>query len=144
MVRSYSLVDGYIDAFDNWNPVVAAPLVRMQLDNLVRLSYLATAPSATDVARHLVLGGEFQRLKDPQGKFLTDAQLVRHAQDAHPWVSAVYEATSGWVHFSPSHIWAAVRIARDGDGPPSDTLQIMVPLQSERIPLSALQSCLAP
>lgn len=57
MVRSYSLADGFIDAFDSWNPIVAAPLLRMQIDNLVRLSYMARAPSATDVARYLVGGG---------------------------------------------------------------------------------------
>ena len=61
MVRSYSLVDGFIDAFDAWNPIVAAPLVRMQIDNLVRLSYLARAPKADDVARYVIAGGEFRK-----------------------------------------------------------------------------------
>ena len=36
--RSYSLVDGFLWAFDTWNPVVAAPVIRMQIDNLVRIS----------------------------------------------------------------------------------------------------------
>lgn len=137
MVRSYSLVDGFIDAFDSWNPIVAAPLIRMELDNLVRLSYMARAPSATDVARHIVLGGEFRNLKDSDGKTLTDRKLLEHAKPHHPWVESVYKATSGWVHFSPVHVYAGTRLRRDDDD--SMTLQMEVPLRPERIPLSALQ-----
>lgn len=84
MVRSYSLVDGFIDAFDTWNPIVAAPLVSMQIDNLVRLSYLVRAPKADDVARYVIAGGEFRRLKDGNGKLLTDARQVEHAKPYHP------------------------------------------------------------
>jgi hypothetical protein len=113
MVRSYVLGDGFIDAFDTWNPIVAAPLLRMQLDNLVRLSFMVRAPSASDVARHVVLGGEFRKLRDSDGKLLNDARLLEDAKEFHPWIPAVYRATSGWVHFSPAHVYAAVRMARD-------------------------------
>ncbi len=142
MVRSYSLVDGFIDAFDTWNPVVAAPLLRMQLDNLVRLSYMCRAPSSTDVARHLVLGGEFRSLRDSDGKLLTDARLLHHAQEFHPWIAAVYRATSGWIHFSPAHVYAAVRLGRDAAGQATDTFNITIPLPPEHIPLSALEELL--
>jgi hypothetical protein len=138
MVRSYGLVDGFIDAFDTWNPIVAAPLVRMQLDNLVRLSYMARAPSATAVARHVVAGGEFRNLKDSDGRVLTDAKLLEHAKPHHPWIEPVYKATSGWVHFSPVHVYAGTRVRRGDDGE-GMTLQMQVPLQPERIPLNALQ-----
>ena len=142
MVRSYSLVDGFLDAFDTWNPIVAAPLIRMQLDNLVRLSYMCLAPSSTDVARHVLSGGEFRKLRDPDGRVLTDARLIRHAREFHPWVPAVYEATSGWVHFSPAHVYAAVRLKHDEAGEPTDVLNITVPLTSDDIPVSALEELL--
>ena len=122
--------------------MVAAPLLRMQLDNLVRMSYMATAPDAGDVARHVLAGGQFRKLKDREGKLLTDARLLHHAEQAHAWVAPVYEATSGWVHFSSVHVFAAVRLAPDVDGQPSTTMQIAVPLQPERIPLSALEELL--
>lgn len=51
MVRSY----GLLDSFDIWNPVVPAPLLRMQLDNSVRLSCMVRAPRASDVAQHVLL-----------------------------------------------------------------------------------------
>jgi hypothetical protein len=64
MTRSYSIVDGFIDAFDSWSPIVAAPLIRMQIDTLVRLSYTARAQSAQEVAEYVIGGGEFRHLKD--------------------------------------------------------------------------------
>jgi hypothetical protein len=139
MVRSYGLLDGFIDAFDTWNPVVAAPLLRMQLDNLVRLSYMVRAPSASDVAQHVLLGGEFRKLKDSDGKFLGDVRLLEHAKPFHPWIEPVYKATSGWVHFSPSHVHAALRLERDDDGKATNSFTISIPLQPERIPVSALE-----
>ena len=139
MVRSYGLVDGFIDAFDTWNPIVAAPLLRMQLDTLVRLSFMVRAPNASAVAQHILLGGEFRKLKDGDGKFLADVRLLEHAKPFHSWVEPVYKATSGWVHFSPSHVHAALRLERDKDGQATNTLNIAIPLQNERIPLSALE-----
>jgi hypothetical protein len=36
MTRSYSLVDGFITAFDSRKPIVAAQLIRMQIDSPIR------------------------------------------------------------------------------------------------------------
>ena len=119
--------------------MVAAPLLRMQRDNLVRLSYMVRAPSASDVAQHILLGGEFRKLKDSEGKFLGDVRLLEHAKSFHPWVEPVYKATSGWVHFSPSHVHAALRFERDDEGKATHSFTISIPLQPERIPVSALQ-----
>lgn len=137
MVRSYSLVDAFIDAFDMWNPIVAAPLVRMQIDNLVRLSYIARAPKADDIAKYVIAGGEFRKLRDNGGKFLTDARLVEHAKPHHPWVEVVYQATSGWVHFSPVHVYAGTQV-KPSDNDNELALQMQIPLRPERIPLSAM------
>lgn len=138
MIRSYGLVDGFIDAFDAWNPMVAAPLVRMQIDNLVRLSYMVHAPSATDIARYVVGGGEFRKLRDSSGKLLTDARLIWHAKPYHAWIEPVYKATSGWVHFSPIHVYAGTQVS-GGNDLANATMQMRVPLPPERIPLTALE-----
>ena len=114
MARSYSLVDGFIDAFDAWNPVVMAPLLRLQIDSLVRLSYLTKVPKVEDVALHLIGGGEFRDLRDVNGDRLSDRRLIEHAEELHPWIDDVYKATSGWVHFSPAHIRAAIQVTPDG------------------------------
>ena len=58
MTRSYSLVDGFISAFDSWNLIVAAPILRMQIDSLARVSYMSRAPHADEVAAYVIKGGE--------------------------------------------------------------------------------------
>jgi hypothetical protein len=100
MTRSYSLVDGFLDAFDQCNPIVAAPLLRLQIDSLVRTSYIARAPMADSVAAEVLSGGEFRKMKDAEGKKLLDSRLVELAEPHHPWVPDVYDDTSAWVHFS--------------------------------------------
>jgi len=144
MARSYSLVDGFISAFDSWNPIVAAPLLRMQIDSLVRVAYMATAPAAETVARHIVGGGEFRTLRDARGKKLTDFRLLEHAASTHPWIADVYEATSGWVHFSPAHVRAAVQVTvNEEQNIPGLGIFGAVPIRREEIPVTALQEVLA-
>jgi hypothetical protein len=52
--RSYSLVDGFLSGFGTWNPVVAAPVVRVQIDNLVRLSYAANHENTDELALYML------------------------------------------------------------------------------------------
>jgi hypothetical protein len=141
MNRSYSLVDGFIDAFDRWNLVVAAPVLRMQLDSLTRLAYMASAPEADKVAEYVVGGGEFRKLKDKEGKLLRDIRLVELAKDSHPWIKPVYEATSGWVHLSPAHMSAAWKLDDSEIEGEQAYLSLLgaIPTPPERIPVSSLQ-----
>jgi hypothetical protein len=139
MARSYSLIDGFISAFDSWNPAVMAPLVRLQIDSLVRVSYLAKAPKVEDVAWHLIGGGEFRGLKDADGKPLTDRRLIEHAEELHPWIDDVYKATSGWIHFSPAHISGAVQVTPDSSDESILNVFGGVPIRPEQIPLVMLE-----
>lgn len=139
--RSYSLVDGFLSAFDTWNPIVAAPIIRMQIDTLVRIAYTANAPRADDIADHVISGGEFRKLRDAEGKPLTDSRLLEPAEKTHPWLSNVYEATSGWVHFSPAHLHAAWKLTEREDER-DFLLSGSVPLRPEEISLSALRELL--
>jgi hypothetical protein len=140
MSRSYSLVEGFSSAFDGWNLIVAAPLLRIQLDSLTRLSYMARAPRADEVAEYVISGGEFRKLKDAEGRRLGDRRLIEHARDAHPWVEDVYEATSGWVHFSPVHVVATLQVT--GDSEKGRTLSGGIPIRPEQIPVSMLKEVL--
>lgn len=144
MARSYSLVDGFIGAIDSWNPMVAAPLLRLQLDSLVRVAYMTKAPRVQDVALHIIHGGEFRSLKDSDGKLLTDRRLIEHAQQSHPWIDDTYKATSGWIHFSPDHLRAVVQVTpNESSEEPAFHLFAAVPIRPEQIPLSALEELLA-
>ena len=138
--RSYYLVEGFLTAFDDWNVYVAAPLLRMQLDNLTRVSYLARAPSADDVAMEVLGGNEFRHMQTPDGRKLTDRKLVELAAPHHDWLPPVYEATSGWIHLSPFHITSSWKVTDDpGVGP---GLVGRFPLDLHEVPKAALEELL--
>lgn len=111
--RSYGISDAFIDAIDHYNIHAAAPLLRVQLDTLFRLSYVCRAPSVGEVVQELMAGTEFRNMKDVEGKKLTDGRLKDLAAPFHPWTTDVYENASGWVHFSHAHLGTAWQINGD-------------------------------
>lgn len=127
MQRSYGLVEAVIDCVDAFNLAAAAPLLRMQLDTLVRASYVANSPLADDIVKAMLDGTEFQKMKDADGQRLTDRRLVELATPHHPWLPAVYKETSGWVHLSLSHLRSAWQIA-------GDQISAGIPLRPDVIP----------
>lgn len=114
--RSLDLVDGFLWAFNRWNLSTAAPCVRMQLDNVLRLGLLLKAgPGAADI---LLSGRPLNRERDPlsaPGKkyTLTDQRLREHASDRFPWLDLVYEKSSGWIHFSKVHVGVTMNVTTD-------------------------------
>lgn len=113
MQRSYGLVEAVVDCVDGYNLAAAAPLLRLQLDTVVRACYVAHAPLADDVVTAMLEGTEFRKMKDAEGKTLTDARLVELATPHHPWLPPVYTETSGWVHLSVNHLRAAWQVTGD-------------------------------
>lgn len=111
--RSYYLVRGFLAAFDDWNVFAAAPLVRLQVDSLVRLSYAAHAPSAHLVVQQVLSGRKFSGLKDADGKQLSDRRLVGLAAEHHPWVGHVYSSGNEWVHLSKSVVLVPFEVRGD-------------------------------
>lgn len=133
--RSYSLVEGFISAFDRWNFFAAAPLLRMQADTLVRLSYMSRAKDSEKVARDFISGVEFRNMRDPEGKRLVDWRLNELASPFHPWIENIYPATSGWVHFSPQHFHASWKLDKSTVEPGTQgKIQFQVPMASGAIP----------
>ncbi|MFV2104080.1 hypothetical protein [Micromonospora sp. LOL_024] len=127
MQRSYGLVEAVVDCVDGYNLAAAAPLLRMQLDTLVRACYVAHVPLADDVVTAMLKGTEFRRMKDADGKPLTDARLIELAAPHHPWLPPVYKETSGWVHLSLNHLRATWQIT-------GDQISSGVPLRPDVIP----------
>lgn len=133
MQRSYGLVDALIDSVDAYNLVAAAPLVRLQIDTLVRASYVARCSDADEVIQKVLSGVQFRKLKDDDGKALTDAYLMMLAEPHHGWAKVVYQKTSGWVHLSANHILATWQVDSEGD---PGRLRGGLPLRPDVIPES--------
>ena len=128
--RSYGVVDALIDAVDTYNMHAAAPLLRLQLDTLFRAHYVASGPDLDDLTSRLLRGEEFRKIKGPEGKLLTDFRLKELASDTHAWALPVYRETSGWVHFSVSHMRATTQVGDD------DEFFMGVPLRPSVLPES--------
>lgn len=106
--RSYHLVEGFLLAWDHWNVVVAAPLVRFQIDSLVRCAYLCQRRDSDSVVLEVLGGSALRDLKDPvSNKRLTDAHLVELAGAPYAWLPPVYEVSNEWVHLFDRHIFNA-------------------------------------
>ncbi len=139
--RSFHLLDGFLETFDSWNVTVAAPLVRLQLENVYRTSYILTAPDGPDVVLKVMDGAQLRDLKaHDTGARLTDRELVERARSHSPWLPDVYEASNAWVHLSDRHIFNANRVADGKD----DTASLIgrVPLPPEAIPVDFLAELL--
>jgi len=81
--RSYGIIDALIDAVDNYNVHAAAPLLRLQLDNLFRAHYFASVPDLDSLVKRLLAGEELRRIKDTEGRPLNDYRLKQLAANGH-------------------------------------------------------------
>jgi hypothetical protein len=86
-----------------------APLIRVQLDSLLRLHAYRIVESMDALARHVMAGNSLRKFKDRDGNPLTDRFLVDNLKEVLPWIESVYETLSGWIHFSEAHVFSAIR-----------------------------------
>ena len=105
--RSINLLDGIACLVERWNFTAAVPLLRLQLDSLLRLCYLASLSDVEDVSVKIIKGQSFRNIKDREGKKLTDARLREYASDKYPMINELYKETSKMIHFSDKHCFLA-------------------------------------
>jgi hypothetical protein len=110
MDRSLSLIFGFTSQIRTNNYLCAAPLVRLHLDNLLRVyaSYIVKDPH--DFAMKVFKGQHVRNLKDQHGNRMTDKYLVEQLTKEYKWIENVYNETSGFVHFSNKHILSSSEI----------------------------------
>ena len=102
--RSMCLIRGFCDAIRNENFLCAAPLVRLQLDSLLRFYALTIVKDPHKTAFAVLAGTPLKKQFDREGKKMTDRYLVEKLSVELPWVSSVYKETSGFIHLSDKHI----------------------------------------
>lgn len=108
MKRSLMLIQGFLVMLRSENYLCAGPLLRMQLDNILRLYAASLFPSGSDTLKAFLQDMPLSKLKSPDGKPLTDKELTIRVGKIYPWLPPVYETTSGFVHFSRSAIMSTV------------------------------------
>ena len=106
--RSVNLLFGFCDLIVARNFIAAAPLVRMQLDNLLRFSAAWIVDDPHEFAEKVMQGKHVRNLNDKDGKKMTDRYLLDKLKVQYPWLPNVYRRTSGYVHLSDAHIFNAI------------------------------------
>jgi hypothetical protein len=105
--RSINLLDGITCLLERWNFTAAVPLLRLQLDSLLRLCYLASLTDVEEVSIRIIKGKSFLSIKDKEGQKLTDVRLRKYASNKYPWVDNIYKETSKMIHLSDKHCFLA-------------------------------------
>lgn len=106
--RSLALIDGFSLMVEQRNVLCAAPLVRMQIDSVMRLYACQLVDDLNVIFTHLLEDKPLHKLKSRDGNDLRDAYLIKQLGKGYPWMESAYEGTSGFIHLSVRHfnaIW---------------------------------------
>ncbi len=122
--RALETVDAFAVLLQRWNVTAAANEVRIQLDNLLRLTLLWHIDAGSDAFAALRDGHPLNKVSDPtkpgtKAK-LTDQRLRELASPEYPWIDHYYEEASRWIHYSGRHLGVALQfgeLADDGSVP---------------------------
>ncbi|MPQ46884.1 hypothetical protein GCQ56_07635 [Marinifilum sp. N1E240] len=110
--RSINTIRGYTLLMRDKNFLSAAPLVRIQIDSLLRI-FASTIISfnVDDFALKVIGGKQINQLKDDRGKKMSDNYLCDRLSKnkTFSWVKDAYKAGCGYVHFSNNVTSKSVR-----------------------------------
>lgn len=110
--RSANLLEGFVKMTEMENFLCAAPLIRLNLDTLLRM-FASKIYIGTDreLLQELLKGVHFQKLKDHNGNEMGDGYLKKLISEnkGMEWVKNVYDVSSGYIHLSDKHLLSITR-----------------------------------
>jgi hypothetical protein len=137
--RSMALIAGFCSLIRAKNFICAASLVRLHLDTLLRFAAAWMVDNPHEFASAVFDGTHIRKMKDKHGKLMTDQYLVSRLSVDEPWITRVYENTSGYIHLSRTHI-LSTHGPKEGTG----NLSIVIGTEDEFIPeIRRLEACAA-
>jgi len=108
--RSMCLLKGFVELIESENFISASPLIRLQLDNGLRLFAGTIVNDPLDFPIRIMKGIAVKDQKDINGKYMKDYYLVDKLSRIYPWIKEVYHQTSGYIHLSEKHFWNAMSV----------------------------------
>lgn len=95
----------------------AAPLLRLQLDSLLRFNGVITCKDPHGVALQVCQGVSLRSIKHSNGGKMTDKHLQEMLATTHPWILEIYKLASGYIHLSEQHfLHLLMQSSRDEQG----------------------------
>jgi hypothetical protein len=114
--RSISLVYGFVALIRAKNFISAAPLVRLQIDNILRFHAAFLVADSNEFIHKVLSGTPVRELRDKDNRRMTDAYLAQKLLSEYPWIQEMYRKTSGYIHLSEEHFFNTVRACGKGEG----------------------------
>jgi hypothetical protein len=90
------------------NLTCASAILRMQLDTVLRLYAGIRYGHIGQFAERIMQNERISNLKSNDGKRLFDKLLVSELSQQLPWISTVYDRSSGSIHLSRRHVMLAL------------------------------------
>jgi hypothetical protein len=107
--RSLGLIEGFTSLVEQNNDVCAIPLLRLQIDTVLRLYASTLFPSGGGILEEMLADTPLYRVKAPNGEKLTDGYLCKLAATHFPWLPDAYKRTSATVHMSRPALMSSLR-----------------------------------
>ena len=103
--RSISLNRGFLILTDFNNYITAISLIRMQIDNCLRLFAMSLVTDRKKFYEDVLIGKHIRNMKDAESNKMTDRYLVDKLDRLYPKFKLLYKNTSGFIHFSNEHLF---------------------------------------
>ena len=101
--RAISLNRGFVILAESNNYQSAISLMRLQIDNCLRLYALSLYNNPSEFYNKVLKGEHIRNLKDRDGNKMTDNYLVNKIDKIFPQFESLYKKLSGHIHFSSEH-----------------------------------------
>lgn len=111
--RCMNLIDGFICMLQERNLTCAGALLRLQLDNCMRTYAAFIAADKDAVIDCVISGNRIDKQKSKDGDLLKDVYLKNELSKLDTGFSAVYDNTSGYIHFSDRASYQTVKSCDD-------------------------------
>ena len=101
--RAISLNRGFVTLANANNYLTAISLMRLQIDNCLRLYALSLSDDSGLFYEKVINGEHIRNLKDRNKKKMSDNYLVTKIDNIFPSFKSLYKKLSGHIHFSAEH-----------------------------------------
>ncbi|MCL6103846.1 MAG: hypothetical protein M1292_15415 [Bacteroidetes bacterium] len=103
--RAVALNRGFLQLTNLNNYLAAISLIRLQVDNCLRLYAMSLVDNPSSFYDSVLEGIEIGNLCDRDGKKMTDNHLATKIDTIFPEFKKLYKNTCGFIHFSHEHLY---------------------------------------
>jgi hypothetical protein len=101
--RAISLNRGFVTLANANNYLTAISLMRLQIDNCLRLYAMSLSGDSSLFYKEILSGKHVRNLEDRDGKKMSDTHLTKKIDKIFPGFKSLYDKLSGYIHFSFEH-----------------------------------------